>query len=144
MYPIGCIYTSVVSTNPATLFGFGTWVAFGAGKVLVGLDSDDADFDTVEETGGSKTMAHTHTTTDHTHTTTDHTHTINHQHPVISGDGIGAASGTVRSYDYSGSSGGASAGNTTSGASAGNTTSAASNTDNLQPYITVYMFKRTV
>ena len=28
VYPIGAIYTSVVSTSPATLFGFGTWSAF--------------------------------------------------------------------------------------------------------------------
>lgn len=69
VYPIGCIYTSTVSTNPATVFGFGTWVAFGSGKVLVGLNGSDADFDTSEETGGAKTAtlsganlpAHAHT-----------------------------------------------------------------------------------
>src|SRR3990167_5467333 len=53
-YPIGAIYTSVVSTSPATLFGFGTWSAFGAGKVLIGLDAADVDFDTAEEIGGAK------------------------------------------------------------------------------------------
>jgi len=144
LWPVGSIYINATDdTNPATLLGFGTWTAFGVGKVMVGLDGEDADFDTAEETGGAKTMAHTHTTPDHTHTTADHTHTINHQHPVISGDGIQPGSGTVRSYDYSGSSGGASTGNTTSGASTGNTTSAASNTNNLQPYVVVYMWKRT-
>lgn len=56
IWPIGSIFISVVATNPATLFGFGTWSAFGAGKVLVGLNSGDADFDTVEETGGSKSQ----------------------------------------------------------------------------------------
>lgn len=55
LFPIGSIYTAVVSTNPGTLLGFGTWTAFGAGKVLVGLDSGDTSFDTVEETGGAKT-----------------------------------------------------------------------------------------
>jgi len=54
MHPVGCIYTSVVSTSPATLFG-GTWAAFGAGRVLVGIDSADTSFDVVEETGGAKT-----------------------------------------------------------------------------------------
>lgn len=55
VYPVGSIYTNAgVSTNPATLFGFGTWAAFGAGKVMVGIDSSDADFDTLEETGGNK------------------------------------------------------------------------------------------
>ncbi len=54
IYPVGCIYISTVSTNPATLFGMGTWVAFGAGRVLVGLDAGQTEFDTVEETGGAK------------------------------------------------------------------------------------------
>src|SRR3972149_3898041 len=55
--PVGFVFVSVVSTNPATLLGYGTWSAFGAGRVLVGLDAGDADFDTVEETGGAKTVA---------------------------------------------------------------------------------------
>ena len=61
LYPVGSIYSNVaVATNPATLLGFGTWTAFGAGRVMVGLDGDDEDFDTVGETGGAKT--HTLTT----------------------------------------------------------------------------------
>lgn len=58
IYPVGSIYISVVSTNPNTLFGFGTWVAFATGKTLVGIDGGDSDFDTVEETGGAKTHKH--------------------------------------------------------------------------------------
>jgi len=65
IYPIGSVYIATVSTNPGTLLGCGTWTAFGAGKMMVSLDSGDADFDTSEETGGSKTssalIAHTHT-----------------------------------------------------------------------------------
>ena len=64
-WPIGSIFISVVSTNPATLLGFGTWSSFGAGRVLVGLDTTDADFDTVRDTGGAKT--HTHSTPAHVH-----------------------------------------------------------------------------
>ena len=56
-WPIGSVFISVVSTNPATLLGYGTWAAFGAGRVLVGLDSGDTDFDTAEETGGAKTVS---------------------------------------------------------------------------------------
>lgn len=55
VYPVGSIYISVNSTNPGTLFGVGTWSAFGTGRTLVGIDAGDADFDTVEETSGSKT-----------------------------------------------------------------------------------------
>lgn len=56
VYPVGSIYINASSsTNPATLIGFGTWTAFGAGRVLVGLNASDTDFDTAEETGGSKT-----------------------------------------------------------------------------------------
>lgn len=56
IYPVGSIYiNAAVSTNPATLLGFGTWVAFGAGKMIIGLDSTDTDFDSLTDTGGAKT-----------------------------------------------------------------------------------------
>tara|TARA_B110000967_G_scaffold182940_1_gene201237 strand:+ start:239 stop:859 length:621 start_codon:yes stop_codon:yes gene_type:complete len=54
-YPVGSVYTSVVATNPATLLGVGTWVSFGAGRVLVGLNASDTDFDTSQETGNLAT-----------------------------------------------------------------------------------------
>ena len=54
-FPAGSVFLSVVSTNPATLLGYGTWTAIAAGRMLVGLDSGDTDFDTAEETGGAKT-----------------------------------------------------------------------------------------
>jgi len=53
VYPVGCIYTSTVSTNPNTLFGFGTWSEYGQGRVLVGK-SAEAEFDTAGKTGGLK------------------------------------------------------------------------------------------
>jgi|TARA_R110000803_G_scaffold31016_8_gene69560 hypothetical protein len=61
VYPVGSIYLSVLAANPSTLFG-GTWVAFGTGKMLVGIDSADTDFDTLEETGGAKSAAASITT----------------------------------------------------------------------------------
>ena len=58
LWPVGSIFISVVATNPAILLGFGTWVAFGTGRFLVGIDTSDADFDVVKETGGAKTHKH--------------------------------------------------------------------------------------
>jgi hypothetical protein len=70
IYPIGSVVTLGVSTNPGTLFGVGTWTAI-AGRVIVGIDSTQTEFDTLNETGGAKTVtldatmipAHTHTIT---------------------------------------------------------------------------------
>lgn len=115
--PVGFVYTSVDSTSPATLFG-GSWSAIGAGRVLVGIDSGDTDFDTVEETGGAKT--HTLTESEipaHTHTVGTSYSTSNSNTVV---DRIGAGSAVS-----SGSTGGGGAHN------------------NVQPYFVVYMWKRT-
>ncbi len=97
-FPVGSVFIATVATNPATLLGYGTWAAFGAGRVLVGLDSGDADFDTAEETGGSKTVAsagsnaaeaaHTHGVTsnvsvdNHASHTHDYSQVLNHTHTV--------------------------------------------------------------
>jgi len=56
MYPIGCIYMSATNVNPSQLFG-GTWVSWGAGRVPVGIDTSDQDFNTAGKTGGAKTVA---------------------------------------------------------------------------------------
>jgi len=55
IYPVGGLYFSTLSTNPAVLLGFGTWASFGSGQVLVGIDAGDPDFTPVEKTGGNKT-----------------------------------------------------------------------------------------
>tara|TARA_R100001510_G_scaffold44560_1_gene41116 strand:+ start:1661 stop:2401 length:741 start_codon:yes stop_codon:yes gene_type:complete len=56
VYPVGSIYiNAAVTTNPATLLGFGTWVAFGTGRMMIGYDASDSDFDALQETGGAKT-----------------------------------------------------------------------------------------
>ena len=101
MYPVGSIYMSIVNTNPSEYFG-GTWVAWGSGRVPVGVDTNDTAFNTVEKSGGAKTyyyehghtvnshthtMSHNHTINSHSHTTANHTLTVNempsHMHPVI-------------------------------------------------------------
>jgi hypothetical protein len=86
IYPVGSIYTSTVSTNPNTLFGFGTWVAFGAGRVLLG----DGGGYSAGATGGSAdaiTVSHTHTATV---TDAGHSHTIS---TPVTGLTSGGASG---------------------------------------------------
>ena len=125
--PIGTIREFAVSTNPATLLGFGTWVAHGTGRVTVGIDSGDADFDTVDETGGEKT-----------HQLTE-AELASHDHPGVAvslkndnptdGDKLHGGS------DHAG----------TAGMWAPAVGDAGSDTahNNLQPYITVYRWVRT-
>ena len=137
LYPVGSIYTNAsVSTNPATLLGFGTWTAFGAGRVMVGFDSGNALFDTAEETGGSAdaiTVSHTHTATV---TDPGHSHTVN----TFNGSGAAAGGGNP----FVAPSGTVTAATTTTGITVSNSTTGSSGTDaNYQPYITVYMWKRT-
>jgi hypothetical protein len=144
LYPVGSIYVNAgATTNPATLLGFGTWTAFGAGRVMVGLNGSDTLFDTLEETGGSKdaiVVSHTHTFSGTTDTQGAHTHnvTIGGANP---GDGFGLAgnNGAVN-FNYTTNTAGAHS-HTVSGTTA---SSGSSGTDaNLQPYITVAMWKRT-
>jgi len=145
VYPVGSIYINAgVSTNPATLLGFGTWTAFGAGRVMVGLDAGDVLFDTLEETGGSKNaivVTHNHTATS---TVTD----PSHQHAASSGNFL-TETGTGL-YAYGGVGANISVVTNTATASTGVTVATtianagASGTDaNLQPYIAVSMWKRT-
>jgi hypothetical protein len=143
LYPVGSIYTNAsVSTNPATLLGFGTWTAFGAGRVMVGFDSGNALFDTAEETGGSADA----TLPTHTHTATSTVTDAGHSH-VIGADINQAAGGSGRN-GVSGSP--AVSPQPTSTVTTGitvatsNASTGSSGTNaNYQPYITVYMWKRT-
>ena len=136
IYPVGSIYTNAsVSTNPATLLGFGTWVAFGAGRVMVGLDAGNAAFDTAEETGGSANsivVSHTHTAT-----VTDPGHA--HTYAVDSGSaGVQVPQSGLRAEAQVATS------TAFTSITVANSTEGASGTNaNLQPYIVVYMWKRT-
>ena len=180
-WPVGSVFISVVSTNPNTLLGGGTWVAFGTGRVLVGIDSADADFDTVEETGGAKTVAavgtvsqptftgselatHIHNAdgTLATDTSATHTHdagtynsgtpsasdgmtaggtgvaSLGHTHQVVSG--VSGSAGN-HSHDVTGNTS-ATSGGTPSG-TVSQPTFTGTPTSVVQPYIAVYMWKRT-
>jgi len=125
-YPVGAIFTTTVayadSAAVAAVLGGTTWAAFGSGKVLVGVDAAQTEFDTVEETGGSKT--HTLSASEmpaHTHSTRV---------------GVTTGGATPDSGCQS-TSGEASSSFTSTSAGSGGAH------NNLQPYITVYMWKRT-
>jgi hypothetical protein len=150
LYPVGSIYINAgVTTNPGTLLGFGTWVAFGAGRVMVGLNGSDSLFDALEETGGSKdaiAVAHTHTYSGSTSTASltgslqaskppSASGIVSIQATSVGGAADGAqASGTQYGIDASHS-------HTYSGTTA--STGSSGTNANLQPYITVAMWKRT-
>jgi len=144
LYPVGSVYTNASSsTNPATLLGFGTWTAFGAGRVMVGIDSGNALFDTAEETGGSAdaiTVSHTHTATS-TVTDSGHSHTFSTN--VLGQSGSSAGIGwTGGSQPLVSGTQSATTGITVATTNA--STGSSGTNANYQPYITVYMWKRTV
>jgi hypothetical protein len=141
VYPIGSIYINAgVTTNPATLLGFGTWVEFGAGKVLVGQDTGDASFNTLEETGGSKdAVVVNHTHTGSTNTTGEHSHTVNIVR--ISGSAYNNVLASVQDSNVTSTSTNT-AGSHNHTLSIDSTGSSGTNA-NLQPYVVVKMWKRT-
>ena len=153
VYPVGSIYMSVNNTNPSAFFG-GTWVAWGSGRVPVGVNASDANFSTVEKTGGASTVTLT------TAQMPSHSHAKGtlaadsggaHKHNLSltkSAWGVDNASNKVlvdsTTYTALTNKATASAGahahtisGSTAAAGSGNAHS------NLQPYITCYMWKRT-
>ena len=122
-YPIGAIYQSTVNTDPSSFIG-GTWERFGNGRVLVGVDEADSVFSTPNKTGGAKT--HTLTIAE----IPSHTHG-----QVVTANNTGSA--IRRDHDSDGSSSEYPQGVTTQPTGGGESH------NNLQPYITVYMWRRT-
>ena len=148
------MFIAVVSTSPAILLGGGTWVAFGTGRMLVGIDAGQTEFDTAEETGGAKTHTltaaempvHTHTQDSHNHTQNAHTHsflprtsTSGSVSSIVTGtlDTSSAISGSNQPHIQN-----ATATNQVATAVNQNAGSGGAH-NNLPPYIVVYMWKRT-
>ena len=131
VYPVGSIYiNAAVATNPATLLGFGTWVAFGTGRTMVGIDASQTEFDTLEETGGAKTHQLTEAELP------SHQHDQGYGADQTPRHGITTGLSSVRIDND---------GNAFNSTTAARTSSVGSDTahNNLQPYIVVYMWKRT-
>lgn len=123
IYPVGAIYMSTSPTNPGTLVG-GTWVAWGSGRVPVGVNTSDGDFNTVEKTGGEK--KHTLTVNEMpAHTHMNRVMADNDSDPYWGKDNyVKAGANSQEAGADTEATGGGQAHN------------------NLQPYITCYMFKR--
>ena len=169
MYPVGSIYFSVKNENPSSKFG-GTWVAWGSGRVPVGVNSSDGNFNSVEKTGGASTVtlstaqipSHTHKVSGSTNSTGSHSHP---EHDYLWANQASTTGGSPYKHQIivdGGAGGGVwftcrtqgggmraelytdSAGTHSHSFSctSGSSGSGSSHT-NLQPYITCYMWKRT-
>lgn len=126
IYPVGAIYMSVSPTSPSSLFG-GTWTPWGSGRVPVGINLSDSDFKTAEKTGGEK----------------EHTLTVNetpsHKHDIYGGNTT--TTNILTSFNNNGwitLLGGMAYKNDGTMTTVGNDEPH----NNLQPYITCYMWKR--
>lgn len=151
-WPVGSVFVAVVSTNPATLLGGGTWAAIATGRVLVGIDAGDVDFDTVEETGGAKTVA----SSAQTFAGNASTDIVNHLHTQAAGTGAtgnftqvttavdtssGGTGGTPTQTALGTRTGNPVAGGVASYTPAGTNTPGAA-TSVVQPYFVAYIWKR--
>ena len=164
-FPVGSIFIGAVSTDPATLLGYGSLSGFCAGRVLVGIDAGQTEFDTNGETGGAKTHtlteaqipghnhtqdAHGHTQDAHTHTQDAHSHVLTQLRDATTG---GATTNIALTADTSSTLGTKVTGSSTAtnqNATATNQNATATNQATggggshpiLNPYIVVYMWKR--
>ena len=143
-FPVGGVYISIASTNPSSIWSGTTWEQFATGKTLVGYDANDSDFSVAGNTGGEKT--HTLTTTE----MPSHTHTIgssgDHRH-ASTGRMEGSGTGDNIFESYNGASKTRSVNVPRTGTNGAHThspgaTGGGGAHNNLQPYITVYMWKR--
>ena len=131
VYPVGTIYMTVTEVNPHELFG-GTWIPWGSGRVPIGVNTANPDFNSIERLGGSAS----------------HTHTLDSAAAMIGSDlcqtntlafaarNVGDLFGTTYTLT---------APNKEKAAQRSHNTALTGTTDssgNLPPYITCYMWKR--
>lgn len=140
LYPIGTIYENASnSANPFTYFGFGTWVAFGQGRVTVGVgtgtdsNSEAKTFAASESDGEYNHTLITGEMPTHTHTHTSYMPTDLSSTPAIYyGYLQGSSSPVTPTVNF-----------TTAGGLTTNSTGGNLKHNNIQPYTTVYRWKRT-
>lgn len=167
--PIGHIRMETTDVNPATYLGFGTWVLWGAGRVPVGVNTAETEFNEVEKIGGAKEITlsekqmprHSHSYSKAPSETNKTTLSVDqipsHKHDVVTWGyyDSGGASGekiakTIDTADgngtaetkWTGGGEGHSHGISTTSANTGEKGSGNPHS-NIQPYITCFMWKRT-
>lgn len=162
-WPVNSIFFGYTSTSPATLLGGGTWVQIAQGKMLVGQNPSDTDFDVLGDTGGAKThMLAGIETPDHAHyvgtydtntTGSGHTHSFSVQYAQTTSTG-----GTAyRVTDIAGAVGGGGTSTTATASSSGSThthgvtgqsgmtvgSSGQTAVNLMNPFLVVYIWRRT-
>lgn len=154
-WPIGSIYISVTNTNPSTYFG-GTWQRFGQGKCIVGVNESETEFNTVQKTGGAKTVglstanmpSHNHSLSINTTSLSGEWQYYHASTDLVQGGGIVGTASTGVTDSYTGTTSNKrtrakwtiDASHNHSGSVGYSGSGTAHN--NLQPYITVYMWRR--
>ena len=133
LLPVGAIYMSTIGTNPATVLGYGTWVAFGQGRVIIGAGTSDMTFAAGSQ-GGSSTVTLT------PEQMPTHTHIQNaHAHSYFNGEEAkwrdGDQSNDQRPIASQGNTGETTAINQNAGGGQAHS--------NLPPFIVAYFFTRT-
>ena len=135
IYPVGSIYISTSSTNPSTIYG-GTWERYGQGKTLVGLNESETEFSTVNKIGGEKT----HTLTVNEMPSHNHDFRYSTDNAVTFYNAGVGKDGTYTGDNFLGFSNSVSL--FASYVVVLSNTGSSQTHNNLQPYITVYMWKR--
>jgi hypothetical protein len=133
LYPTGSLLTTTVnyadSADVVTAYGGTTWVRFGEGQVLVGHSTTDGDFNAATPTtGGNKTTTTTTNVPVTGYGTTGGAPGTIGSGRMVVGSGFNESVETLESLRAAGSA----------------QTITSSSINVLQPYITVYMWKRTV
>lgn len=151
IYPVGAIYMSTVSTNPATLFKIGNWEALPAGRVLLaqGTSTWGVNYSAGSTGGEDKHTLTINESAPHNHTGSATTSGSTHTHALTmqASHGESGNGGVPRFSDGDVWSGyktqNLSAAGEHSHAITINNSGGGQAHNNMQPYLSVYMWKRT-
>lgn len=153
IFHVGAVYISASSQSPASRFGFGTWERI-KGKMIVGVDENDTDYNAAGKTGGSKT--HSHSNNLSINSAGSHTHEVSHDNwgntqsasghlpepsvsgRLVTGSGKSEQEENLESLAHANGSQSTS----TSGAHTHTMSGGINSSSNVSPYISEYMWVR--